>query len=293
MIRHLRTTPVRMILAAAGLALLSGCAGFGLQEAESVPQQGGTFDRALSVGYLELSRAEFDEADYWDSDRFAERSTATARGEDVQPEAISARDLPADMVGTLTAARQRLATALSGGAAQSKPSDAAEAQVAFDCWMQEQEENFQPDDIAACRERFMTAMASLEEQPPAPAPAPAPPPPAPMAVEPAPGPFVVYFEFDRSNLTPDAQTALADVIQAAQRTSSGTISITGYTDLSGAEAYNQVLSERRANSVIEFLVEGTVEASRIVGRGLGESNPVVPTEAPEQRNRRVEIEFQP
>ena len=293
MIRHLRRTPVRMILAAAGLALLSGCAGFGLQEAETVPQQGDTFDRALSDGYLELSRAEFDEADYWDSDRFAERSMAAAEGENVQPEAISARDLPSDMVGTLTAARQRLATALSAGAAQSKPSDAAEAQVAFDCWMQEQEENFQPDDIAACRERFMTALASLEEQPPAPAPAPAAPPPAPMAVEPAPGPFVVYFEFDRSNLTPDAQTALADVILAAQRSDSGTISITGYTDLSGAEAYNQVLSERRANSVIEFLVEGTVEASRIVGRGLGESNPVVPTEAPEQRNRRVEIEFQP
>lgn len=294
MIRHLRRTPVRMILAAAGLALLSGCAGFGLQEAETVPQQGDSFDRALRDGYLELSRAEFEEADYWDSDRFAERSMAAAEGEDVQPEAISARDLPSDMVGTLTAARQRLATALSAGAAQTKPFDAAEAQVAFDCWMQEQEENFQLDDIAACRERFLTAMATLEEQPPAAAPAPPPPPPpAPTAVEPAPGPFVVYFDFDRSNLTPDAQTALADVILAAQRSDSGTISITGYTDLAGAEAYNQVLSERRANSVIEFLVDGGVEAPRIVGRGLGESNPVIATEAPEQRNRRVEIEFQP
>src|SRR3546814_5343281 len=94
-------------------------------------------------------------------------------------------------------------------------------------------------------------------------------------------------------LTADARTELAEVIEAAESSATQSVSITGYTDLSGAEAYNQVLSERRANSVIEVLVQGGVEASRIVGRGLGESNPVVETEAPEQRNRRVEIEFQP
>lgn len=281
---------LRVVLAAAAIALLSGCAGFGLQEAERASPQGNTHQRALQQGYLELSRAEFDEGDYWDSDTFAERSMAAGRGETVQPEAISERDLPADMVGTLTAARQRLTSALAAGAAQSKPMEAAEAQVAFDCWMQEQEENFQPDDIAACRNRFEAAMAQLEAQPPAPPPAAAPAPaPAPM---PAPGPFTVYFDFDRADLTADARAELADVVRAAQQSSNSTINITGYTDLAGAEAYNQVLSERRANSVIEFLVGSGVDAARIVGRGLGESNPVVATEAPEQRNRRVEIEFE-
>jgi outer membrane protein OmpA-like peptidoglycan-associated protein len=157
--------------------------------------------------------------------------------------------------------------------------------------MQEQEEDIQPDDIAACRDRFMTAMARLEAQPPAAAPAP-PPPPAPMA-EPMPGPFTVYFEFDDAELTADARATLADVVEAAQRSDIEAINITGYTDLSGAEAYNQVLSERRANSVIELLVGSGVDAAGIVGRGLGESNPVVATEEPEARNRRVEIEFQP
>jgi outer membrane protein OmpA-like peptidoglycan-associated protein len=282
---------MRRALAFAGLVLLSGCTGLGLQEAEMTSPQGNTFDRALRDGYLDLSRAEYDEADYRDSDKFAERSMAAARGETVQPEAIGARDLPADNVGELTSARQRLVAALSAGAAQTKALDAAEAQVAFDCWMQEQEEDIQPDDIAACRDRFMTAMASLEAQPPAAAPAP-PPPPAPMA-EPMPGPFTVYFEFDDAELTADARATLADVVAAAQRSDIAAINITGYTDLSGAEAYNQVLSERRANSVIEFLVGSGVDAAGIVGRGLGESNPVVATEEPEARNRRVEIEFQP
>lgn len=281
--------PLRVLLAAAALVVLNGCAGMMLADAEKTASQGNAHDRALRDGYLELSRAEFNEGDYRDSDRFAERSMAAARGEDVQPEPIEARDLPGEMVGTLTAARQRLVAALAGGAAQTKPIDAAEAQVAFDCWMQEQEENFQLDDIAACRERFELAMARLEVQPPAATPAP-PPPPAPMPA-PAPGPFTVYFDFDRAALTPDARSELADVIEAAQRNGARSIDITGYTDLAGAEAYNQVLSERRANSVIEFLVESGVDAARIVGRGLGESNPVVQTEAPEQRNRRVEIMF--
>lgn len=285
----------RMILAAVASALLSGCAGFGLQKAEMTTSQGNAHDRALQAGYLDLSRSEFDEGDYIDSDRFAERSMAAAGGAAVAPEAISARDLPADRINTLASARQRLTMALAAGAAQRKPSEAAEAQVAFDCWMQEQEENFQPDDIAACQQRFITAMAALEERPvaapppPAPAPAPAP---APMVMA-TPGPFTVYFDFDRADLTDAARGELADVIQAAQKFEEGPIEITGYTDLAGAAAYNQVLSERRANSVIEFLVGGGVDAARIIGRGLGETNPVVNTQAPEQRNRRVEIEFQP
>lgn len=283
---------IRLTLAAAGLALLSGCAGFGYGEAQKVPPQGDTFERALRAGYLDLSEKEYNEADYIDSDVFAERSMAAARGAAGGPEEIAARDLPSDRVGVLTGARERLVTALGSDAARDKPVVAAEAQVAFDCWMQEQEENFQPDDIAACRDRFIAAMEELEASPPmaAPAPPPAPAPaPAPMAL---PGPFIVYFDFDSADLTASARTELADVVEAAQKASGETINITGYTDLSGAEAYNQVLSERRANSVIEFLIGSGVDAAGIVGRGLGEANPVVQTEAPEQRNRRVEIEFE-
>lgn len=280
---------IRLFLAAAGLALLSGCAGFGLQEAKTTSSQGNAFDRALYSGYLDLSQLEFDEGDYIDSDHFADRAIAAAGGNTVRPEEIAARDLPADRVGTLTSARQRLVTSLASDKARNQPNDAAEAQVAFDCWMQEQEENFQPDDIAACQNRFIAAMERLEPEPMA---APAPPPPPAPAPPPVPGPYIVYFDFDRANLTPQAQAELADVVAAAQSYGRGSINITGYTDLSGAEAYNQVLSERRANSVIEFLVGEGVGAARIVGRGLGESNPVVMTEAPEQRNRRVEIEFE-
>src|SRR3546814_15797554 len=98
-------------------------------------------------------------------------------------------------------------TARSAGAADEKPLDAAKAQANFDCWMEQQEENFQPQHIAACRDGYMTAMAELEAQPQtAMAPAPAP------AMETAePAGYTVHFEFAKAELTPDARTMLADV----------------------------------------------------------------------------------
>src|SRR3546814_12911437 len=88
---------------------------------------------------------------------------------------IATRDLPADKVDELSSARVRLMTAISAGAADEEPLDAAKAQAHFDCWMEQQEETFQPQHIAACRDGYMTAMASLEApQLTAMAPAPAP-----------------------------------------------------------------------------------------------------------------------
>ena len=235
-----------------------------------------------------LSKGEYDEGDYEDSDFFATRSLATSEGKSVQPTMISERRLPADKVDELTEARLRLMTALAAGAAEAKPLDSAEAQIGFDCWMQEQEENFQSEDINRCRDGFLSAMARLEEQPKVAAAPPPAPEPAPM---PAPGPFTVYFDFDASGLTPDARAVLADVVEAANKSEAGLINVSGFTDLTGSETYNQVLSEQRANAVISFLVDSGVDAGKIIGQGLGEANPVVATDAPELRNRRVEIKL--
>jgi outer membrane protein OmpA-like peptidoglycan-associated protein len=281
---------MRFLLATAGLALLVGCSGMELQNAEKTPSQGSEFNRNLQEGYLKLSESEYDEADYADSDYFAMRSIEAAKGGSVEPEMISSRSLPEDKVGELTNQRLRLMNALAAGATEAKPLDAAEAQVSFDCWMQEQEENFQPEDIAACRDRFMMAVAKLEEQPKvAAAPAPAPEP----MMKPEPAAFTVLFDFDDSGLTPDARAMLADVVAAAKKSDYQTIDISGYTDLTGSEGYNQVLSEQRANAVINFLVDSGIEAGKIVGQGYGMADPVVAVKAPEQRNRRVEIKLAP
>src|SRR3546814_14470257 len=129
-------------------------------------------------------------------------------------------------------------TARSAGAADEKPLDAAKAQANFDCWMEQQEENFQPQHIAACRDGYMTAMAELEAQPQtvmAPAPAP--------AMETAePAGYTVHFEFDKAELTPDARTMLADVVMAAKKSDYQSIDLGGSTDLMGTDARSE---ERR------------------------------------------------
>lgn len=102
----------------------------------------------------------------------------------------------------------------------------------------------------------------------------------------------VTFEFDSAKLTEQAQNRLDNVIAALNASPDVKFSIAGYTDSIGSEAYNQKLSERRAQSVKEYLVEHGISPSRITRVvGYGESNPVATneTEAGRAQNRRVEL----
>ena len=282
---------LKSAVALAGILVLAGCAGMEYQTAENSPATGSSYQRSLHNEYVTLSKSEFDQGDYTDSDRYAEKALSLSEGENVQPQMIADRDLPTDKVDELATARTRLMASMAKGAADTKPLDAAMAQSNFDCWMEQQEENFQPDHIAACRDGFYMAMGKLEEQPKvAAAPAPVA---APVMAKPEAAAFTVHFDYDKAALTPDARAMLADVVKAANKDGYQTIDISGYTDLMGSDPYNQVLSEQRANAVINFLVDSGVEAGKIVGRGLGKADPVVDVKAPEEANRRVEIKLQP
>jgi outer membrane protein OmpA-like peptidoglycan-associated protein len=129
-------------------------------------------------------------------------------------------------------------------------------------------------------------------EPPAPPPelqgAVAPPAPPPVAVART---YLVFFDWDRADLTSRAREIVAAAAQASTHVQTTRIEVSGYTDLSGTAAYNQKLSVRRAESVQKELIRDGVAASEIAIHGYGESNPLVPT-APgvrEPQNRRVEI----
>jgi len=72
------------------------------------------------------------------------------------------------------------------------------------------------------------------------------------------------------------------------------IQVAGYTDSVGTDAYNQGLSERRANAVLDYFVSHGIEASRLTAVGYGESNPVADNSTADGRaqNRRVELNVQ-
>jgi OOP family OmpA-OmpF porin len=101
----------------------------------------------------------------------------------------------------------------------------------------------------------------------------------------------VLFDFDSATLTPAANDVLAEI---SKRLTDGTVIsvlVKGHTDSVGSEAYNDKLSQRRADSVVAFLVGQGVAADKIKAEGFGESHPVADnaTDAGRARNRRVEI----
>jgi hypothetical protein len=107
-----------------------------------------------------------------------------------------------------------------------------------------------------------------------------------------PGRYLVFFEFDRATLTPDGRSVVAEAAQEFQRTGAAVITIGGYADRSGSEAYNRRLSERRVEAVRRELVRLGVRDDAIGAAAQGETDPLVPTAdgVREARNRRVEIE---
>ena len=101
----------------------------------------------------------------------------------------------------------------------------------------------------------------------------------------------VLFDVDSASLRPDAQSTLRDMAGVFNRYNDTTIDVQGYTDSTGTADYNMGLSQRRADSVSDYLTREGVSPSRISARGYGESNPKASNATPDGRqlNRRVEI----
>jgi len=105
-------------------------------------------------------------------------------------------------------------------------------------------------------------------------------------------PESVTFSVNSSTLSADARSKLDQVAGNVSGMRSGyMIEIQGFTDSTGSEMYNINLSERRAQSVLRYLVSKNIPLYRISIVGLGESNPVAPNNTTQgrQQNRRVEV----
>jgi len=126
---------------------------------------------------------------------------------------------------------------------------------------------------------------------------PAPPPPAAAPVPPpAPPPqvartYLVFFDWDRADLTARAREIISEASQNARRVQTTRIEVAGHADRSGSAQYNQRLSQRRADAVAAELVRNGISRNEIFVTAYGESRPLVPTAdgVREPQNRRVEI----
>ena len=105
--------------------------------------------------------------------------------------------------------------------------------------------------------------------------------------------FIVFFDFDQSDLTQEAEEVVTSAVAEAMQTGRTRIEITGHTDTVGGAAYNQALSERRAQSVKDEMVSQGIADGNITTGGRGFTELLVQTGpgVREPQNRRAVIDL--
>jgi len=291
----------RSILALVGLAL-AGCtgpaprgtpesAGGNLSAVQSgLPKSPSGFLDYMATEYAGLADNLEQQSDYVDADYFARKGLAAENGVAVQPEQNSSWAIPLEQPygfrTQLAQARTRLLAALDGGARDRAPQLAARAQARYDCWTERMEDDWQKAQNGPCRNEFMAAMDQLEHRPAVAAPAP------PPSAAPTPGNVInVYFDFNKSALSLEGKQIVQQLANQLKANSAAMVTITGKSDLSGADEYNLALSKRRAEAVQGELIKDGVAASRITVQAVGKRQPPVATSdgVREPRNRVVEV----
>ena len=297
------------ILILAAMIFVSGCTDYisqgDIDALNRIQPVGSAFTRQLTEEYRKMANQESEQHfDFSDAVYFARKGLDAARGNIVNPEPLQAWDLMPVHIRELGTARGRLVNALDMGAREIAPVEAAVAQARFDCWIEQQEENWQFDDILSCKRSFLNAMARLETAiapPPYTPPVPAPPVEnqetqymagAPLRPEDA--KYLVFFGFNESNVDVNAAEILDAVAMEVKRQRLNAVHVVGHTDRAGSERYNEKLALKRAIAVRKALIDRGIPASLVRIQGRGEKEQLVRTRdgVREPANRRAEISFE-
>ena len=102
----------------------------------------------------------------------------------------------------------------------------------------------------------------------------------------------IFYDYDKANIRPDAAIRLDTLVQTLADNPKINIELSSHTDQRGKDAYNLKLSQRRAESAVDYIVSKGIARTRITARGYGETRPIIAkpmSEAEYQRNRRTEF----
>lgn len=286
-------------VASSFVALVGGAAqavpiyGDEMDQARAMQTGGTSFDSFLAREYRDFFLFEADEMYDWiDADYFAGKALRAEAGEPVMPEDPAEWSIDETHMPALQEGRRDLMAAFDAGGKEKAPEEAAIAQAKYDCWVEQQEEGHQPDHIAACRRDFLAALAELEGAMQVAQPEPQ----KRMVIGEELARTVLYFDFDRSDITQQAQTQIDNFVEdmKGRGLQNVAISLEGHADRAGSDDYNEQLSERRAEEVRQALLSEGIEVldlDDLKTAWQGEAKPAVPTPdgVPAQANRRVEV----
>jgi OOP family OmpA-OmpF porin len=247
-------------------------------------QNPSSFTAALASEYAALAASLDHDGQLADADYFARKGVTARKGAVVPPEDNANWAIPLEqpygLRTKLAEARARLLAALDGGARDRAPALAAQAQARYDCWVERTENNWSTAQNGTCATDFVAVMNQLEGKSANPA-----------ATGGAAGTLInVFFEFDRSRLTHEAQQIVAQIAnQMKNRNLSATL--IGKADLTGSDSYDLALGRRRADAVAQELARLGVARNRIAIDSVGKRQPPVKTadSVREPRNRVVEV----
>ena len=225
-------------------------------------------------------------------DAFHAKADQAAKGNEPAPEPA-----PADSMAQ--GLRARLVAAIARGKDQF-PDSAARAQADYDCWVLDSGAANLLSQAQDCRSALSSSLLALENAarpapPPPPAPVTSAPVAAPSPTQATPPDYTVYFDLDSWTLTAEDLAVITNAINTARAGGQSHITVVGHTDTSGSAAYNQRLSVRRANVVVEALVDMGARRAAIQASGVGETDLAVqtPDNTREARNRRAVVGLQP
>lgn len=284
----------RHLLAIGTVALFasSGCTNLS-QLAHEAPA-GDDFHALLANEYLAYATAESERYDWYDSEYFARKGLKAASGINVQPENPNDWDVPSDEYDRILRERRRVVALVNGPAREDYTAEVAHAQVLFDCWVEQVDEQWIAEGDPVCADQFEREMADIESKillakPAIPSEGNSKKKMASIEAE-----HTIFFGFDLAELGERGKAVIDDVTNMVKRMAGYSINVDGYTDTAGPAIYNQMLSKKRADNVAEALVEHGADASKITTRGHGETGLLIETddEVIEKKNRRVEIRVQ-
>lgn len=267
------------LIAVGAVAGLAGC-GIGVESFLDREVSGNDFNGFLAREYQKLTELEVNRDMNWThAQRIAVKGAAAANGEDVQPWDPVNWNVADEDLADLQAGRTRLLAALDGNGRTTNPEACAKAQMHYDGWLEQSHDNdwgpgfagvVQPNHVEEERAAFNDAIAQCEGR------------------QIGASNFTIYFGWDRFDLTSAAQAVINEIASFVGGTGTG-VSVSGHTDTSGSQAYNESLSAQRAATVADALsglgvtVKGTT--------AFGETALAIPTAdgIREPLNRRVEV----
>jgi outer membrane protein OmpA-like peptidoglycan-associated protein len=244
---------------------------------EKTEALGMPFNEQLKNRYLDLAASRRSSLDF-DYFHFREKAEAALLGDVVPPDSVADHDICLGWQPRVLAARERLVSALDDSARFKEPAATAEAQVDFDCWLDELEaqsqqgcanvsDSTQPPAPTQCGDRLMANLDTLANE----------------GV-----PYAVFFSSGDTSIDDEGQEVVARVKRSADLVQPSRILVVGYADRRGIAADNKRLAEKRAREVAKALIEAGVPAAAVTVDAWGET---ISADSLDD-NRRVEISFE-